>query len=72
MQAGFSLQQLTSEISNIVPDIIKPCVDLLWFTQQAWVLIGWRNTALLYLYLGAGIGFLQLVCSSHFLCVICL
>jgi hypothetical protein len=53
--------QLTAEVSNIVPDIIKPFVDLVWFTQQAWLLIGWRNTALLYTYLAAGLGLLRAV-----------
>ena len=56
-----SLSQMTSEISNTVPDIIKPFVDLLWFTYQAWALIGWRSTAMLYSYLAVGLGFLHLV-----------
>jgi hypothetical protein len=53
--------QLTSEISNIVPDIIKPFVDLVWFTHQTWILIGTRNTSMLYVYLAAGLGFLHVV-----------
>lgn len=59
------LDRLTSEISNIVPDIIKPFVDLVWFTHQTWLLIGWRNTAALYTYLAAGLGFLQLVTPAY-------
>jgi hypothetical protein len=58
------IMQMTSEISNIVPDIIKPFVDLVWFTQQVWMLIGLRNTAMLYAYLGAGLGFLHVVTPS--------
>lgn len=53
--------QLTSEISNIVPDIIKPFVDLVWFTHQAWLLAGWRNTAMLYSYLVTGLGVLHVI-----------
>lgn len=55
------LDRMTSEISNTAPDIIKPFIDLLWFTHQAWRLIGWRSTALLYTYVVAGLGFLHLV-----------
>lgn len=55
------LDRMASEIANTVPDIIKPFIDLVWFTQQAYSLIGLRSTAMLYGYLAAGLGTLYLV-----------
>lgn len=43
--------QLCMELANTAPDIVKPFVDILWFSTQAIQLIGWRNTGLLYTYM---------------------
>ncbi len=53
--------KMTSEISNIVPDIIKPFVDLVWFTHQAYLLLGLTNTSLFYGYLFGGLGLLHVL-----------
>ena len=62
--SGRSHSQMTSDISNIVPDIIKPFVDLVWFTHSSQLLIGWRNTGMLYIYLATALGVLHLVTPS--------
>jgi hypothetical protein len=48
-------------MSNIFPEVVKPIVDVLWFTYQTYVLLGGRNTLYLYAYMVIGLGFLKLV-----------
>ena len=49
------------ELANTFPDVIKPVIDVAWFTYQTYILLGARNTAYLYLYMVAGLGFLRVV-----------
>jgi hypothetical protein len=44
------LDKLATEVANIFPDIVKPVADILWFTYQAYNILGGRSTALLYVW----------------------
>eukprot|EP00039_Didymoeca_costata_P001964 m.56591 g.56591 ORF g.56591 m.56591 type:complete len:1243 (+) comp11047_c0_seq2:42-3770(+) len=55
------LNKLASELANVFPDVIKPIADVAWFTYQAYLLLGFRSTALLYLYMISGYGVLRWV-----------
>ena len=55
------LFQLCNELANIFPDVIKPIVDVTWFTYQTYSLLGARNTAYLYTYMIVGLGLLRLI-----------
>lgn len=52
---------MCTEIANVFPDVVKPVADLGWFTFKAVVLLGARNTFLLYLYMVGGLGFLRMI-----------
>jgi ABC-type uncharacterized transport system fused permease/ATPase subunit len=48
-------------MSNFFPDVLKPSIDVVWFTYQTYVLLGARNTAYLYAYMIAGLGLLRII-----------
>ncbi|KAJ8765454.1 hypothetical protein K2173_014576 [Erythroxylum novogranatense] len=55
------LEKLTSELSGLVTGMVKPCVDILWFTWRMKLLTGRRGVAILYAYMLLGLGFLRTV-----------
>lgn len=55
------LEQLCADMANVFPDVIKPIFDITWFSYQSVQLLGARNTAFLYVYMVAGLGFLKVV-----------
>lgn len=58
---GEDLDMLCNELANTFPDVIKPIADISWFSFQTVVMLGWRNTGLLYLYMVAGLGLLRMI-----------
>ncbi|KAL5566353.1 hypothetical protein UlMin_029517 [Ulmus minor] len=55
------LEKLTSDLSGLVTGMVKPTVDILWFTWRMKVLTGRRGVAILYAYMLLGLGFLRAV-----------
>ena len=51
------LDKLSTELANVFPDIVKPLVDISFFTYQAWRILGFKSTALLYCYSYMVLGF---------------
>eukprot|EP00051_Salpingoeca_urceolata_P007072 m.93906 g.93906 ORF g.93906 m.93906 type:complete len:1288 (+) comp15107_c1_seq1:555-4418(+) len=54
-------EKVATELANTFPEVLKPIVDLGWFSMQAVGLLGVRNTAALYLYMFSGLGVLRLI-----------
>ena len=54
------LDKLTTELANTFPDIIKPSADIIFFTFQAYRILGLKSTALLYSYMLFGFGVLRI------------
>jgi hypothetical protein len=50
------MRQLCLELANTFPDVVKPIIDIMWFSSQAIRLVGLRNTLLLYTYMVSGAG----------------
>ncbi|ESW35638.1 hypothetical protein PHAVU_001G251800 [Phaseolus vulgaris] len=55
------LEKLTSDLSGLVTGLVKPSVDILWFTWRMKLLTGQRGVAILYAYMLLGLGFLRTV-----------
>ncbi|EPS63905.1 hypothetical protein M569_10876, partial [Genlisea aurea] len=55
------LEKLTTDLSGLVTGMIKPTVDILWFTWRMKLLTGRRGVAILYAYMLLGLGFLRIV-----------
>lgn len=55
------LEKLTSDLSGLVTGMVKPTVDILWFTWRMKLLTGRRGVAILYVYMLLGLGFLRSV-----------
>ncbi|XP_065875932.1 ABC transporter D family member 1 [Euphorbia lathyris] len=55
------LEKLTSDLSGLVTGMVKPSVDILWFTWRMKLLTGRRGVAILYAYMLFGLGFLRAV-----------
>ncbi|KAK9726045.1 hypothetical protein RND81_05G186600 [Saponaria officinalis] len=55
------LEKLTSDLSGLVTGLVKPTVDILWFTWRMKLLTGRRGVAILYTYMLLGLGFLRSV-----------
>ncbi|KAG9141848.1 hypothetical protein Leryth_013966 [Lithospermum erythrorhizon] len=55
------LEKLTTDLSGLVTGMVKPTVDILWFTWRMKVLTGRRGVAILYAYMLLGLGFLRSV-----------
>ncbi|XP_077239794.1 ABC transporter D family member 1-like [Tasmannia lanceolata] len=53
--------KLTAELSGLVTGLVKPSVDILWFTWRMKLLTGQRGVAILYAYMLLGLGFLRSV-----------
>ncbi|KAG5529449.1 hypothetical protein RHGRI_029992 [Rhododendron griersonianum] len=55
------LEKLTTDLSGLVTGMVKPSVDILWFTWRMKLLTGRRGVAILYAYMLLGLGFLRSV-----------
>nr|GLL18862.1 ABC transporter D family member 1 [Ipomoea trifida] len=55
------LDKLTTDLSSLVTGMVKPTVDILWFTWRMKLLTGQRGVAILYAYMFLGLGFLRCV-----------
>ncbi|QHN81675.1 ABC transporter D family member [Arachis hypogaea] len=55
------LEKLTTDLSGLVTGLVKPSVDILWFTWRMKLLTGQRGVAILYAYMLLGLGFLRTV-----------
>ncbi|CAL5323857.1 unnamed protein product [Camellia sinensis] len=58
------LEKLTGDLSGVVTGMVKPTVDILWFTWRMKLLTGRRGVAILYAYMLLGLGFLRSVASD--------
>ncbi|KAL1568041.1 ATP-binding cassette sub- D member 1, variant 2 [Salvia divinorum] len=55
------LEKLTTDLSGLVTGMVKPTVDILWFTWRMKLLTGRRGVTILYAYMLLGLGFLRIV-----------
>ncbi|XP_047321673.1 ABC transporter D family member 1 [Impatiens glandulifera] len=55
------LEKLTGDLSGLVTGMVKPSVDILWFTWRMMLLTGRRGVAILYAYMLLGLGLLRIV-----------
>ncbi|KAF4349060.1 hypothetical protein G4B88_029029 [Cannabis sativa] len=55
------LEKLTTDLSGLVTGMVKPTVDILWFTWRMKLLTGQRGVGILYAYMLLGLGFLRAV-----------
>uniref|UniRef100_A0A5B6Z6Q8 Putative Peroxisomal membrane ABC transporter family, PMP family isoform 1 n=1 Tax=Davidia involucrata TaxID=16924 RepID=A0A5B6Z6Q8_DAVIN len=55
------LEKLTTDLSGLVTGMVKPSIDILWFTWRMKLLTGRRGVAILYAYMLLGLGFLRSV-----------
>ncbi|KAJ0901891.1 putative ABC-type fatty-acyl-CoA transporter [Helianthus annuus] len=59
------LEKLTTDLSGLVTGMVKPTVDILWFTWRMKMLTGRRGVAILYAYMLLGLGFLRSVTPDY-------
>ncbi|PUZ52854.1 hypothetical protein GQ55_5G006800 [Panicum hallii var. hallii] len=55
------VEKLTNDLAGLVTGMVKPLVDILWFTWRMKLLSGRRGVAILYAYMFLGLGFLRAV-----------
>nr|CAD1833661.1 unnamed protein product [Ananas comosus var. bracteatus] len=55
------VDKLTNDLAGLVTGMVKPSVDILWFTWRMKLLTGRRGVAILYAYMLLGLGFLRTV-----------
>nr|XP_029118398.1 ABC transporter D family member 1 isoform X2 [Elaeis guineensis] len=55
------VEKLTHDLSKLVTGMVKPSVDIIWFTWRMKLLTGQRGVGILYLYMLLGLGFLRSV-----------
>jgi len=55
------IERLSKELADLVPNMVKPLVDILWFSSRAYLLTGSRGLAILYVYMFLGVGLLRAV-----------
>ncbi|CAL4971967.1 unnamed protein product [Urochloa decumbens] len=55
------IEKLTNDLAGLVTGMVKPLVDILWFTWRMKLLSGRRGVAILYAYMFLGLGFLRAV-----------
>eukprot|EP00250_Pteridium_aquilinum_P015282 c22492_g1_i1 orf=410-4411(+) len=53
------VEKLGGDLSGLVTGMVKPLVDILWFTWRMKMLTGRRGVAILYAYMLLGLGFLR-------------
>lgn len=55
------VDRVCDDLSALVPTLVKPVVDVCWFTWQLYTLTGHRGLAIAYLYMMTGFGCLRAV-----------
>ncbi|KAI4325947.1 hypothetical protein MLD38_031305 [Melastoma candidum] len=55
------LEKLATDLAGLVTGMVKPSVDIVWFTWRMKLLTGQRGVAILYAYMLLGLGFLRIV-----------
>jgi ABC-type uncharacterized transport system fused permease/ATPase subunit len=55
------VERLCDDLAALIPTLVKPVVDVAWFSWQLWRLTGPRGMALLYAYAAVGYGALRCV-----------
>ncbi|GJP52743.1 hypothetical protein CLOM_g11828 [Closterium sp. NIES-68] len=55
------VSRLCSDVSGLVSSLVKPIVDILWFTWRMRCLTGQRGVGILYAYMLLGLGFLRAI-----------
>jgi ABC-type uncharacterized transport system fused permease/ATPase subunit len=55
------VDKLCGDLSGLVTGMVKPLVDILWFTMRMKTLTGRRGVAILYAYMFLGLGFLHAI-----------
>jgi ABC-type uncharacterized transport system fused permease/ATPase subunit len=55
------IERLCDDLAALIPTLVKPVVDISWFSWQLWRLTGQRGMAILYLYTALGWGCLRAV-----------
>ncbi|XP_078434901.1 peroxisomal ABC transporter 1 [Wolffia australiana] len=55
------VEKLASDLSSLVTGMVKPSVDIIWFTWRMKTLTGRRGVGILYAYMLLGLGFLRSV-----------
>ncbi|XBI65156.1 hypothetical protein VPH35_045076 [Triticum aestivum] len=55
------VDKLTTDLAGLVTGMVKPVVDIIWFTWRMKLLSGRRGVAILYAYMLLGLGFLRAV-----------
>ncbi|CAM0885411.1 unnamed protein product [Alopecurus aequalis] len=55
------VEKLSNDLAGLVTGMVKPLVDILWFTWRMKVLSGRRGVGILYAYMLLGLGFLRAV-----------
>ncbi|KAJ9177606.1 hypothetical protein P3X46_012809 [Hevea brasiliensis] len=55
------LQKLSTDLSGLLTGMVKPSVDILWFTWRMKLLTGQKGVAILYAYMLLGLGFLRTI-----------
>ncbi|KAI8032142.1 ABC transporter D family member 1 [Camellia lanceoleosa] len=53
------VEKLTTDLSTLVAGMVKPSVDMIWFTWRMKELTGRRGLSILYAYMILGLGFLK-------------
>lgn len=53
------VERLAHDVAELVPTVVKPLIDLAWFSSQLWALTGRRGSASLYLYAALGFSCLR-------------
>lgn len=55
------VERLATDLASLIPTLVKPVVDVTWFSWQLWRLTGPRGMAILYAYTIVGYGALHAV-----------
>ncbi|KAL6853964.1 hypothetical protein ACP4OV_019993 [Aristida adscensionis] len=55
------VEKLTGDLAGLLTGMVKPLVDIIWFTWRMKLLSGRRGVAILYAYMFLGLGFLRAV-----------
>ena len=58
------VERLAGDMAALVPTMVKPVVDILWFSTRLWALTGRRGMAVLYIYAALGFGCLRCAFAS--------
>ncbi|RMZ56621.1 hypothetical protein APUTEX25_002710 [Auxenochlorella protothecoides] len=55
------VERLSRDLAALIPTLVKPVLDITWFSARLWAMTGRRGAAILYLYAALGYGTLRLL-----------